>query len=63
LLQRLLVSGTCSYQVIVLLQLRNAEVGSCIREKDVAATQDAKPRWGWEGEWIWDRRCLRSTLA
>lgn len=41
LLQRLLVSGPGCNQVIILLELGDAEVGSCVREEDVAATQDA----------------------
>lgn len=48
LLQGALVGGPGSNQVIMLLQLGDAEIGSRVSEEDVTAAQDAHP--GRDGE-------------
>jgi hypothetical protein len=58
LLQRALVGGTHGDEVILLLQLGDAEVGGAVGQEDVAAAQDAQARGRGEGERVGDWRGL-----
>jgi hypothetical protein len=62
LLQGPLVSGARGDKVIVLLQLRDAEVGGVIGQEDVASSQYAQTLWNGKRQWIWYRRALMGLV-
>jgi hypothetical protein len=58
LLQGPVVGGARGDEVIVLLQLGNAEVGRVVGQEDVASSQYAQTLWNGKRQWIWYRRAL-----
>lgn len=54
LLEGLFISGSRGYEIVVLLELRDAEVGRCVCEEDVAAAEDPEAGGHWEGDGVWD---------